>query len=294
MARIIAPLATSKAQPARCRPTIASHTRNASDTLSASSNATPPASASPAKLYEVASGVLPNNIAESAQFTSSPRAFDTITHALVTVPTVIGNSAASPTAQSNNDYPSSGPLPSNNHMAILVGIGSAGAIAVVLMLVLMFLFYHRGRRIRSHCHVNPNLKKRHLSVSPVPPTYSSEQGKMIITPFPHSGSGIIIEPGGPVDAEICELEWRVSHRFGEDQRSEDGVCDSVSDSHSHQVSFHTRPTTPMTATPPVLHWSVQMTPEWSAMVLEEISVQASSRRPHSERCRSCIADARGY
>jgi hypothetical protein len=120
---------------------------------------------------------------------------------------------------------------------------------------------------------------------------------MVITPFPHTGSGvIIIGPGGPADAgageeEICELEWRVSpHRFGEDRQSEYWVCDSASASNNHQIDSHTRPTTP---TPPVLHWSVQMTPEWSAMVLEDILVQAGSRHPHSGRCYSCEADAHG-
>ncbi|KAF8836154.1 hypothetical protein BDN67DRAFT_974552 [Paxillus ammoniavirescens] len=221
MARILAPLATNRGQPARCRPTT-SHTRIASEALHFSSHVTPPPSASLGQLCQVIND--PNTIAESGRFTSSPRACDTTTPALVMVPTGIGSSVTSPIAQSNHDHSSSNALPSNKHMAILIGIAS---VLCVLLLALTFIFYHRGHGIRSHCHVNPNLKKRHLSISPVPPTGSREQGDMIITPFPLRDSGIIIEPGDPVDAravEICELEWRVSHRFGQ---SEDGVCDSV-------------------------------------------------------------------
>ncbi|KAF8836150.1 hypothetical protein BDN67DRAFT_974546 [Paxillus ammoniavirescens] len=296
MARMTAPLVTTKAQPARCHPTIASHTHNASETLSASSNATPPTSASPARLYEVASGALPNTIIESARFTSSPPAFDTITHALVTVPTGIGTSIASQSAQFNTDYSSGSALPSNKYVTILVG-SVLGGIAFISILALTLISYRRGRCTRSRCHVNPNLKKRHLSVTPVHPTGSGEEGRMVITPFPHSSSGvIIIGPGGPADAGVGEEEmyeeWRVSpHRFAEDRQSEHWVCDSASASNNHQVSSHTRPTTPMPPTPPVLHWSAQMTPEWSAMVLEEIQVQAGSRCPHSGRCHSCEADA---
>ncbi|KIJ04682.1 hypothetical protein PAXINDRAFT_104064 [Paxillus involutus ATCC 200175] len=241
MARIIAPLATSRGQQVRCRP-ITSHTRTASVTLPASFHTTPPASSSLAKLYEVANVVLPNAIAESTRFTSSPRACDTTTPALVMIPTGIGSSIASPSAQSDNDPSSSGPLP-----AMVVGTGSVlGAVAFVSLLALALIFYHRERSVRSHCHVNPNLKKHHLSISPVPPPGSGEQGEMIITPFPPRDLGFIIEPGGPVDGragEISELEWRVSR-------------ESVSESYNHQVGLHTRPTPPMTPTPPVLHWDV--------------------------------------
>ncbi|KIK79601.1 hypothetical protein PAXRUDRAFT_769033, partial [Paxillus rubicundulus Ve08.2h10] len=153
------------------------------------SHTTPSASASLAKLYEVASGVLPSTIAEIARSTSSSLALNTITPALVinllyiAPPTDMGSSVSSSSA--NNDYPYSSPLSFNKRMATLVGIGSVlGAIVFVLILALIFLSYHRGRSIRSHCHVNLDLKRRHLSISPVPPIGSGEQGKVMITQFP--------------------------------------------------------------------------------------------------------------